>query len=199
MVVLSDFCAMINYNELHLKSFFFPQNHKGTFGLSFCLTGTPSPWKAVGVVINHESQLAGVCLRKLFDWCLAGYVIGWDGCYVIGWDGCDVRFIGRTFLAAPVLLQASLSSGLNLMDRAARACVNCRLYNTFTTHVKCSAHKHNMLIINTRCSILCLDNMKLKQIFTLINVCGHTVHYSSKYNDLIKIMMKEKDYITHNP
>lgn len=46
-----------------------------------------------------------------------------------------------TFLSAPVALQACLSSGLNLEERAARAWMNCRLYSIFTTQLKCSAQK----------------------------------------------------------
>lgn len=44
-----------------------------------------------------------------------------------------------TFLRAPDVLQACLSSGLNLAERDARAWVYCRLYSILTRQMKCSA------------------------------------------------------------
>lgn len=46
-----------------------------------------------------------------------------------------------TFLSAPAVLQACLSSGLNLEESAAKAWMNWRLYSIFTTQVKCSAKR----------------------------------------------------------
>lgn len=56
---------------------------------------------------------------------------------------CDFTF---TFLSAPDVLQACLSSGLNLVDSAARAWVNCRLYSIFTTQVKCSTQEDTVTL-----------------------------------------------------
>lgn len=46
-----------------------------------------------------------------------------------------------TFLSAPAVLHACLSSGLNLEESAAKAWMNWRLYSIFTTQVKCSAKR----------------------------------------------------------
>lgn len=46
-----------------------------------------------------------------------------------------------TFLSAPAVLQACLSSGLSLEESAAKAWMNWRLYSIFTTQVKCSAKR----------------------------------------------------------
>lgn len=46
-----------------------------------------------------------------------------------------------TFLSAPAVLQACLSSGLNLEEIAAKAWMNWRLYSILTTQVKCSAKR----------------------------------------------------------
>lgn len=58
---------------------------------------------------------------------------------------CDVTF---TFLSAPAVLQACLSSKLNLEESAARAWMNCRLYSIFTTHVKCSTQEEKVMLVN---------------------------------------------------
>lgn len=46
-----------------------------------------------------------------------------------------------TFFSAPAVLQACLSSGLNLEESAAKAWMNWRLYSIFTTQLKCSAKR----------------------------------------------------------
>lgn len=100
------------------------------------------------ILLFHKAALQETILTHILA------ILGWSKSEKVFWS-----VICGTFLAAPVLLQASLSSGLNLTDRAARACVYCRLYSTFTTHVKCSAHKHTAwlsydIMVNTRWTVV---------------------------------------------
>lgn len=69
-----------------------------------------------------------------------------------------------TFLSAPEVLQACLSSGVNLEESAARAWTNCRLYKVFTTQVKCSEQGDNYYIILLRYALLILKIPRFKRL-----------------------------------
>lgn len=55
-----------------------------------------------------------------------------------------LHIINVTFFSTPAVLQACLSSGLNLEESAAKAWMNWRLYSIFTTQVKCSAKEDSL-------------------------------------------------------